>query len=125
MAVAVSGIYWSLILFAPHLILPPAPHAPEDSISPLNLMWLPLQLDITIHLLPAVFLTLDFYLLEGRYSKKDISTYAPIMAVVYTVWYVSLVEYLNLFNHQCECTFILILTSERYLTEFNAIPSAW
>lgn len=102
MAAAVSGIYWTLILLAPHLILPPAVNQPQDSLSPLNLAWLPLYIDILIHLLPAIFLVIDFYLLEAKYSNTDVKVFAPGMLVAFTVWYSGWVEYLNLYNHRCK-----------------------
>lgn len=119
-AVVVSGIYWSLILFAPSLILPPPPptsfsSSPKasDSNSPLNLVWIPLHVDLTVHLLPALFLIADFYLLEEKYTKRDVNTYGPIMTLLFGGWYVGWVEWLALYNHRYPYPFLNVPTAPR------------
>ncbi|KAF8311304.1 hypothetical protein DL93DRAFT_2157349 [Clavulina sp. PMI_390] len=105
-ASAVSSIYWSLIFFAPDLILPPAKPSPGQSASPINLAWIPLHVDLIVHLMPAVFLVLDFYLLENKFGSEDVGKWAPAMLMVFALWYSGWVEYLNLFNHRFPYPFL-------------------
>jgi len=54
-------------------------------------------------LFPALVLLLDFYGLEEKYARKQVTFYAPLMSIVFAVWYGGFVEYLATFNHQCKC----------------------
>jgi hypothetical protein len=51
------------------------------------LFYLPLDMDLAMHVAPTVALTLDFFMFESRYSHKAVNTFAPLLALAYTVWY--------------------------------------
>jgi hypothetical protein len=52
---------------------------------------------------PALVLLLDFYGLEEKYARKQVTFYAPLMSIVFAVWYGGFIEYLATFNHQYKC----------------------
>ncbi|KAF8518421.1 FAR-17a/AIG1-like protein [Hysterangium stoloniferum] len=101
LAVIVSMIYWSLILFAPSLILPPAPDfdsvlSSSSAASPLARV--PLPLDIALHASPLITLLLEFILYQEPYSSYDVSYTAPVLIIVAGIWYGSFVEYCASYN---------------------------
>ncbi|KXN85483.1 hypothetical protein AN958_11287 [Leucoagaricus sp. SymC.cos] len=89
--VVISSIYWSLVLFLPAMILQKTKALSDDSPSYHAmiemLFYIPLDMDLALHAVPAIALTLDFFLFERRYSHKAINVLAPLLAFAYTVWY--------------------------------------
>jgi hypothetical protein len=59
---------------------------------------LPLSLDLTIHLFPAIFLFADFLFLSPPFSKQ---TSPFLLSAGATITYGSWLEYLHSFNQQC------------------------
>lgn len=89
--VAISLIYWTLKLLLPAQILQKS-WALVDASSPSNamteaLVYIPLEMDLALHAAPAISLTLDFFLFEGKYNRKATHLLAPLLALSYTVWY--------------------------------------
>jgi len=91
------------VLLAPSLILPRSVDSPKDSSAPPKLAYISRDVDLIIHLFPALFLSIDFYLLEEKYVGMDVTSYAPLMSIVFAVWYSSWIEYLAVLNRRCEC----------------------
>ena len=86
----ISSIYWTLMLFLPHLILQLAESSSSDEAP--AFMMIPLSTDLALHLAPVVALVTDFFLLERKYTAEE-STKAPAMVLIYGICYASLVEY--------------------------------
>jgi hypothetical protein len=95
LAVVISSIYWTLLLAAPTLILPPSPQntVPTSSSEVPALMRLPLEHDLALHAAPALALFADFILFERRYSAGAASYGAPAAALIYCAFYSTWVEY--------------------------------
>lgn len=51
------------------------------------LFYIPLDIDLALHAAPAIALTLDFFLFERKYSQKATYVLAPLVALVYAIWY--------------------------------------
>lgn len=120
----VSAIYWPLILFAPSLILPPAEQSTPGSVEPSSaeaakpaLAFVPMGLDLALHAAPAISLLVDFFLLERRYSAKQVRTRASLLAIASGVWYGSWVEHCATHNKTCAYLFLLVL--RRVITRLN------
>ncbi|KAJ1309835.1 hypothetical protein OPQ81_006600 [Rhizoctonia solani] len=97
-SIIVSCIYWTLMLAFPHLILPPivAPSEPaEPSSAPEAPQFyrIPLKMDLALHLVPSLSLTLDFFLLERKYTARQLKTQAPLLAVLAAISYATWAEY--------------------------------
>jgi len=92
LAVVISSIYWTLILMFPSLILQTDPNNKLSS-STGALMWLPLPVDLALHVVPALALCADFMLLESKFSKNEARYGAPLVISLAAVWYASWVEY--------------------------------
>lgn len=97
-AIIVSGIYWTLLLAFPHLILPPVevtsqPVEPSSSHEAPQFYRIPLSMDLALHFVPALSLTLDFFVLERKYSADQLKTQAPILAILAAVSYSLWAEY--------------------------------
>ncbi|TFY79997.1 hypothetical protein EWM64_g4020 [Hericium alpestre] len=75
--VVVSIIYWGLILFAPGLILQSFPTASGAAAPPFHLRT---DVDLALHALPSLALTLDFVLFERKYSPAERIPY-PFLTV--------------------------------------------
>jgi len=86
MAFVISSIYWSLLLFRPHLILPPT--KPQ----------LPLPIDLALHVSPLFALSIDFFVFESKFSKTHVRKAAPAALAVFSVCYASFIEYCATFN---------------------------
>jgi len=107
LACTISAIYWGLVLFAPALILPRLPPSPggalavvpgEPSAEASVLARIPLSLDLALHALPGVCQALDFFFLEKKYTWNQVFTQAPVMALLFGIWYSGLTEYLAVLN---------------------------
>ena len=95
---------WTLLLAFPHLIVPPAPSEPGEpnSSEAPKFMLIPFWMDISLHLLPALALAFDFFVLEKKKYRAPASTWgaaalAGLTAVAYGAW----VEYCAGFNGRC------------------------
>lgn len=107
MSVVVAGVYWPLILFAPHLILDsPISEEPDVEFSP-PLLYIPFHIDVSLHGLPGPFLLLDFLLFEKRFSRKTTSQYAPVLAACIGIIYSAWVEYCASHNGLCKLLFTI------------------
>ncbi|KAF8557271.1 hypothetical protein OG21DRAFT_1407496 [Imleria badia] len=90
---AISSIYWSLLFFLPHLIVPvpttavsqPTPAVPR----------LPLTIDLALHAAPSFTLMIDFFVFEPKFSK---TLGAPAVLSVLGFWYGSFIEYCATYN---------------------------
>ncbi|KAF9453243.1 hypothetical protein P691DRAFT_801584 [Macrolepiota fuliginosa MF-IS2] len=83
----ISLIYWPLILLLPSVILQKATQLPGDSPSDATLFYLPLEMDLALHAVPATSLALDFFLFERKYSRHATRFLAPLLSLAYTAWY--------------------------------------
>jgi len=106
--VAISLIYWTLKLLLPAQILQKS-WALVDASSPSNamieaLVYIPLEMDLALHAAPAISLTLDFFLFEGKYNRQATHLLAPLLALSYTVWYSWWAERCGAMNNgACNC----------------------
>jgi len=100
LSVVISSIYWSLLLFAPTLILPPNPEQTTPTSSPdvPNIMRLPLHHDLALHAVPAISMMLDFILFESRYGPSATQFAAPVMSLLYCGFYSTFVEHVAEIN---------------------------
>lgn len=110
LAFVISSIYWPLMLFFPHLIMRSMDEQPLPGALP-QLMRLPLATDLALHALPLFTLLIDFFVFQPKFSKIHVHKVAPIALVVFTVWYVSFVEYCAAFNGSCES--LIVRTTQR------------
>ncbi|KAL5511650.1 hypothetical protein ACEPAH_4867 [Sanghuangporus vaninii] len=99
----VTSIYWTLIVFFPHLIVPPAPEKGESATPsfaqyPDSRARIPLSLDLALHLTPALTLLVDFFLFEKSYGRAEAAWGATAVSALFGVWYASWVEYCASFN---------------------------
>lgn len=102
LSIVISVIYWSLLLFMPQFILQSFHEEPPLSSTPSpDLFGIPLSLDLALHACPALFLLLDFFLFEKKYSKKDVSVSGPTAIVCFSIWYSLWVEYCGKKNSTC------------------------
>jgi hypothetical protein len=84
-------------------LLTQAGHAADDQVpASTDALRLPLTVDLALHAAPGIFLFLDFFLFEKRYSKKQASYGAPAVSILSTIWYVSFAEYFASINGSCE-----------------------
>jgi len=97
LAVVISSIYWTLLLFFPTLILLKDPNA-ESSSSAEPLLRIPLPVDLSLHAAPGVALFVDFMLLESKFSKNEARYGAPLFVFMASLAYASWVEYCAGFN---------------------------
>ena len=132
LAVVISGIYWSLLLFKPDLILR-APEAgewePSSSSKAPDLIRIPLKLDIALHAAPGTTLLLDFFIFEQKYTKDYAQQGGAIVAALAGLWYSCWVEYcasvngICKFNHcSVDSTTKLRSTSPIPIPDFQLIP---
>jgi len=104
----VSSIYWSLLIFMPHMMLRPVEATggfvqpdelvPSSSDAAPQLMRIPLPLDLALHAAPAISMFLDFTLFEKRYSKKQAFFGGIPLCTVAAIGYATWVEYCASFN---------------------------
>ncbi|CAE6416370.1 unnamed protein product [Rhizoctonia solani] len=97
-SIIVSGIYWTLMLAFPHLILPPI-ETPSEPVEPSSapeapqFYQIPLKMDLALHLVPSISLVLDFFILERKYAARQLKTQAPFLATLAAVSYATWAEY--------------------------------
>ncbi|KAF8710992.1 NOL1 NOP2 sun family, partial [Rhizoctonia solani] len=97
-SIIVSGIYWTLMLALPHLILPPIetssePVEPSSAPEAPQFYRIPLKMDLALHLVPSISLVLDFFILERKYAARQLKTQAPFLATLAAVSYATWAEY--------------------------------
>jgi len=97
LAVVISSIYWTLILLLPELIAQRDPNT-ESSSSPPAMYFIPIHIDLSLHLVPGLALLTDFIFLEQKFSESEARYGAPMIVVLATIWYSSWVEYCASFN---------------------------
>ncbi|KZT26283.1 hypothetical protein NEOLEDRAFT_1162307 [Neolentinus lepideus HHB14362 ss-1] len=99
-AVVVSSIYWTLVLFMPHMILQanPGTTPPTSSTEAPKLVRIPLRIDLALHAAPGISLLADFLLFEKKYSRNEASYAAPVLSALFGLGYGNWVEYLAKFN---------------------------
>ncbi|QRW00400.1 FAR-17a/AIG1-like protein [Ceratobasidium sp. AG-Ba] len=112
-AIVVSSIYWTLMLGFPHLILPPAevtgePTEPSSSSEAPKFYRIPLKMDMALHAAPAISLVLDFYLLERKYTTRQLKRTAPLLAIVTAISYSLWAEYCASINGAFPYPFLTI-----------------
>ncbi|TEB31282.1 hypothetical protein FA13DRAFT_1764169 [Coprinellus micaceus] len=95
LSVVISSIYWTLLVFFPHLIVasiqqPGAPSSSSEAPAP---FYLPLSIDLALHAAPAIALATDFFAFESKYTEKEVRTAVPTIMVAYTLFYSSWVEF--------------------------------
>ncbi|KAG6376457.1 FAR-17a/AIG1-like protein [Boletus reticuloceps] len=90
----ITSIYWPLLLFLPHLILPPTDVSPTAGLAPT----LPLQVDLALHAIPLLTVLVDFFVFEPKFPRIYAHTAAPAAIVAFSVWYASFVEYCATLN---------------------------
>ncbi|KAH7923523.1 hypothetical protein BV22DRAFT_578216 [Leucogyrophana mollusca] len=100
LTVVISIVYWSLLLFFPNLILQKEILENEPSSAPAvpNLVRIPLEVDLSLHAVPFMSMVADFMLFEQKYTKKQARYGAPLLVLLYGIWYASCVEYCATFN---------------------------
>lgn len=89
LSAVISTIYWTLILLFPALILPlqHSGSTPPATSAERLLYRMPLSIDLALHISPALTLLADFILFEASYSKRSLTTTAPLAVVLFGVWY--------------------------------------
>jgi hypothetical protein len=105
LAAVISSIYWTLLIFFPHLILrapEPGELGPTSSSEAPDLIRIPFSLDLCLHAAPGVALLLDFYLFEKRYLKAQTRYGAAAVTALASVGYASWVEHCASYNKICE-----------------------
>lgn len=107
LAVVISSIYWTLLIFFPQLIIaqniqqPGAPSSSSEAPAP---FYLPLSIDLALHAAPTISLVVDFFAFESKYTEKEVRIAVPTIMAAYTLFYSSWVEFCASKNHGiCEC----------------------
>lgn len=107
------------MLFFPKLILQKDPNLEPSS----SLIFIPLDVDLSLHAVPALVLLFDFMFLETKYSKKESRYLAPLIVLSFATLYGSWVEYCAKFNgtcmllpwvSSCDCRFSTLLFTVPY-----------
>lgn len=103
------------MLAFPHLILPPVsvttdPVEPSSAPETPQFYRIPLNMDLALHLAPAASLVLDFFLLERRYTKRQLKSQAPTLAILAAVSYASWAEYCASKNGSCKTFYPKVLS---------------
>ncbi|KAG1756523.1 FAR-17a/AIG1-like protein [Suillus paluster] len=101
LAFVISAVYWSLLLLFPSLILqrPLLGSEPSSSLAVPELIWIPLKIDLSLHLAPLVALLADFTFFEKKYTRKQVQIGAPLVVLVCGTWYTCWVEYCASYNN--------------------------
>jgi hypothetical protein len=90
---------------------------PSSTYETLALAWVPLDIDLSLHAVPAMSLFLDFFLFQRSYSRSDTNHKAPLFAIIFAVWYGWWVERCASFNGVCMWAVCMIRDfSTNYLT---------
>lgn len=102
----IASIYWPLVLFLPTLILQPKGATSEPTSVPgasaLDLVRIPLRVDLSLHAVPALSLLLDFLLFEPSYSNQQTTYGAAALSALCTIWYGWWVERCASKNGSCK-----------------------
>jgi len=99
-AIVVFAVYWSLMLLSPSLILRQQLVASEPSSSPAvpELIRIPLNIDLSLHAVPAIALLADFFFFEKKYTKKQVQIGTPLITFLCGTGYSCWVEYCASYN---------------------------
>ncbi|KIY65647.1 hypothetical protein CYLTODRAFT_400128 [Cylindrobasidium torrendii FP15055 ss-10] len=77
----IAGVYWSLLLFYPSLILPPSNEGNiGETFSPPDI-----KVDMALHAVPGLALVLDFFLFETKFNKSVLPLLLGVTAS-YSCW---------------------------------------
>lgn len=86
-------------------------------------MRIPLSVDLAMHAVPAITLTLDFFLFEKRYTRYQVTHIAPLAAILFGLWYVSWVEYCASYNGRCTSSIYSVSGLPPLITNvYSSIP---
>lgn len=95
-------MYWSLILFYPSMIVMADLEAePSSSDSSPIVFRLPLAADLALHACPVLSLTVNFFVFEQQYSKREIFHTGSYVVALAGVWYSCWVEWCASRNGYC------------------------
>ena len=64
--------------------------------------YLPLPLDIALHLLPLLAFMIHFMLFEQKFHHRDATKTAPALACAFGLYYAAFAEYCAVYNGSCE-----------------------
>ncbi|WVR05049.1 hypothetical protein IAU60_002061 [Kwoniella sp. DSM 27419] len=130
--IVISSIYWSIILIAPQLMLPPRPDlqsAPEPASAEAvgdGLFRIPLWMDMSMHLLPAVALILDFFILEKKFHPPSSTIGALLLAASFGAGYSIWIEHCATINGAFPYPFLNIMDLPgRVATYVGSTLGAW
>ncbi|CAA7271803.1 unnamed protein product [Cyclocybe aegerita] len=98
LAVVISSIYWTLLVFFPALIIQknlsgPSGAVPSSSTNATPEFRLPLTIDLALHAAPALSIILDFFVFERKYNKNEVEAGAPVAISLYALGYTLWVEH--------------------------------
>ncbi|KAI0673054.1 FAR-17a/AIG1-like protein [Trametes maxima] len=99
-SIVISTIYWTLLLFLPHMILMSDPEETTPTSSSLvpEPTRLPLQVDLALHAAPAISMFIDFYFFEKKYSKTASRWGSITLMALAGSWYSTWVEHCASYN---------------------------
>ncbi|KAI0372825.1 hypothetical protein BV20DRAFT_1050265 [Pilatotrama ljubarskyi] len=99
-SILISSVYWTLLLFMPHMILMPDPDAttPTSSTHVPKPERIPLDVDLALHAAPAIAMFIDFYFFEPRYTGRATRKGALSLNGVAGIWYSWWVEHCASYN---------------------------
>jgi hypothetical protein len=96
LSVVVSTIYWTLLTFAAHLLMPEqwstTTSEPSSSNAGPILMRIPLPVDLALHAVPCIALAINFFAFERKYGLQAMAQLAPVVTAVVALWYMVWVE---------------------------------
>ncbi|ORX39694.1 FAR-17a/AIG1-like protein [Kockovaella imperatae] len=112
--IVIASIYWPLAIFAPSLMFP---KSPEDVSSPVPssvpatdlLFKIPLNMDLSMHALPAFALLFDFFFLEKKYTPPASTIGAPLLALTFGTLYGVWVEHCATINGKFPYPFLNVM----------------
>jgi hypothetical protein len=117
LAFVISSIYWTLLLLFPNMILqamPPtsdsivgADAEPSSSSATPVIARIPLNVDLALHLAPAITLVVDFFFFQPKFGAREVKR-TPLLMMGYALGYGSWVEWLATYNHSCELLFVSV-----------------
>ncbi|WWC69613.1 uncharacterized protein I206_103556 [Kwoniella pini CBS 10737] len=126
----ISSIYWSIILFAPELMLPPNPELSSSSEPSAEakdpLFRIPLLMDLSMHALPAVALAIDFFFLEKKFKPPASNIGSFVLAATFGTGYSLWVEHCASINGSFPYPFLTIMNfQQRIMMYVGSTLMAW
>jgi len=125
----ISIIYWMLILLLPSMIVPEKEPTGEPSADPLGkhvpeLFFIPLPMDLALHLWPFITLATHFFFTETKYSTKTARVWAPLCAVAFGLWYSAFQEWCAAYNKTFSYPFLNVAFPIRVMIYLGSIGIA-